>query len=207
VLPIFLLIDVGRDDRFEKHPERFDRWDVTVAPWIGARLDESTVRRWLSGLDVVYTAETPYDARLSAWCELEGVGLVIHANPEFVGPKDARVPATWWSATPWRLQHLPAGTRVVPMPAPEAPYRATPTDRVRFLHTAGWPAVEDRNGTGLLVEAAKRMTAECDLIIRGQHRSILGYHLPKHHPVRLVIECGNVADYWDLYRGGDVLVM
>src|SRR5690606_1244806 len=66
-----LLIDVGRDDRFEKHPERFDRWDVTVAPWIGARLDESTVRRWLSGLDVVYTAETPYDARLSAWCELE----------------------------------------------------------------------------------------------------------------------------------------
>jgi len=202
-----LLIDPGRDDRFDRCPERYADWDTTTAPWIGGRLDENTIRGWLDGLDVVYTAETPYDVRLPGWCEDAGVGLVLHANPEFVSPTAAKIRATWWSATPWRLQHLPAGTRVVPMPVPEAPYKAEPGARVRFLHTAGWPALEDRNGTEIVVEAAQRMTAECDVIIRGQHRSILGYHVPKGRPARLVVECGSVPDYWDLYRDADVLVM
>jgi glycosyltransferase involved in cell wall biosynthesis len=202
-----LLIDTGHDKRFTKHPERFDQWDTTVAPWTGGRLDETTVRRWLRGLDVVYSAESPYDMRMGEWCASEEVGLVLHANPEFVGPVDAKVKATWWSATPWRLDHLPHGARVVPMPAAESPLVHEPGERFRLLHTAGWPAVEDRNGTDLLIEAAKLMTAECDLVLRGQHRNILHHRLPRHHPVRLVIECGNLVNYWDLYRGADVLVM
>jgi glycosyltransferase involved in cell wall biosynthesis len=202
-----LLIDTGHDKRFTKHPERFDQWETTVAPWTGGRLDETAVRRWLKGLDVVYSAESPYDFRMGQWCASEEVGLALHANPEFVGPADAKVKATWWSATPWRLDHLPHGARVVPMPAAESSLTHEPGERFRLLHTAGWPAVEDRNGTGLLIEAARLMTAECDLIIRGQHRNILHHHLPRHHPVRLVVECGNVADYWDLYRDADALVM
>jgi glycosyltransferase involved in cell wall biosynthesis len=202
-----LLIDTGHDKRFTKQPERFGRWDTTVAPWIGGRLDETTVRRWLRGLDVVYSAESPYDFRMGEWCAAEGVGLVLHANPEFVGPADAKVRATWWSATPWRLDHLPHGARVVPMPVPESLNTHEASARFRFLHTAGWPAVEDRNGTDRLMTAAHLMSAECDLIVRGQHRSILHHRLPRHHPVRLVIECGNVANYWDLYNGADVLVM
>lgn len=201
-----LLIDTGKDHRFDKHPERYSDFDVTVAPWVAGRLDEATVRRWLHGLDVVYSAESPYDVRMGEWCASEEVGLVLHANPEFVGPSDARVRATWWSATPWRLEHLPHGARVVPMPAAPSPLEHAPGGRFRFLHVAGWPAVEDRNGTAVLVEAARLMTAECDLIIRGQHRSITEHRLPRSSPVRLIVECGNVANYWDLYRDADVLV-
>lgn len=199
-----LLIDPGPDRRFTQHPERYVDWDTTTVRWTNGRLDERTVRPWLGGLSVVYTAETPYDERLPQWAAEAGCGVVVHANPEFLNSRDAKAPVTWWAATPWRLEHLPARTRVVPMPAPEAPYRTEPSDRVRFLHVAGWPAVSDRNGTGFVAEAAGHMRSDVTVVIRGQHRDIDRY---RRHTPRLTVESGCVPDHWDLYRDADVLVM
>lgn len=197
-----LLIDPGPDKRFTQHPERFADWDTTTVRWTSGRLDERVVRTWLDGLDVVYTAETPYDDRLPHWAAEAGCGLVVHANPEFLNSRDAKAPVTWWAATPWRMAHLPARTRVVPMPVPDAPFRWVPGGRVRFLHVAGWPAVADRNGTGLVAAAAELMTSDSEVIVRGQHRDIDRYRRPK-----LRVESGNLPDLWDLYRDADVLVM
>lgn len=199
-----LLVDPGPDKRFTQHPERYADWDTTTVRWTNGRLDENTVRPWLEGLDVVYTAETPYDERLPQWAAEAGCGVVVHANPEFLNSRDAKAPVTWWAATPWRLEHLPARTRVVPMPVPEAPYRTEPGDRVRFLHVAGWPAVSDRNGTGFVAEAAGHMRSDATVVIRGQHRDIDRY---RRHTPRLTIESGCVPNHWDLYRDADVLVM
>lgn len=200
-----LLIDPGRDGRFTQHPERYAGWDTTVAVWRNGRLDEQTVRSWLDGLDVVYTAETPYDPRLPQWASEAGCGVVVHANPEFLSPSDAKAAVTWWAATPWRIEHLPARTRVVPMPAVDPPFTHQPTDRMRFLHVAGWPAIADRNGTQIVAAAARMMTVDCDVIIRGQHRQITAH---RHNgPAVLRAEHACPVDYWDNYRGADVLVM
>lgn len=203
-----LLVDPGPDKRFTRHPERFDAWDVTTVRWSGGRLDEGEVRRWLTGLDVVYTAETPYDPRLPFWARDLGVDVAVHANPEMLARSDAQAPVRWWVATPWRLRHLPASTRVVPMPVPTSPFKSDRRDAgqdaasVRFLHTAGWPAVADRNGTGLVAEAAGRMRSGAEVVIRGQHRDIERYRRPG-----VTVEAGSVLDLWDLYRDADVLVM
>lgn len=200
-----LLIDPGHDKRFQQHPERFNRWDTTRVRWNG-RLDPDPVTRWLDGLDVVYTAETPYDERLPRWAAKAGVGVAVHANPEFLTRVDMKMPVTWWVATPWRIEHLPSRTRVVPMPVAEPRVRHEPGDRVRFLHVAGWPTVADRNGTEIVTEAAGLVTVDCDVTVRGQHDSIRSLHT-RRSSARLVLEAGNVADYWDLYRYADVLVM
>lgn len=216
-----LLIDPGPDKRFTQHPERFAAWEVTTARWTAGRLDERVVRPWLQGLDVVYTAETPYDSRLPQWAAEVGCGVVVHANPEFLNAQDAAAAVTWWAATPWRLEHLPARTRVVPMPVPQEGHatssepsfgekifkderRSPRSDSTRFLHVAGWPAVGDRNGTGIVAEAAQRMRSDAEVLIRGQHRDVTRY---RRLTPRLKVAAGNVADQWDLYRHADVLVM
>lgn len=212
-----LLVDPGRDGRFTQHPERYAEWDTTTARWNGGRLDESTCRRWLDGLDVVYSAETPYDLRLPQWAAEAGCGVVVQANPEFLGPADAKAAVTWWVATPWRLDRLPARTRVVPMPVPDAPYGVRmggdPSDparellrmewgRLRFGHTAGWPAIADRNGTEAFAAASGMTTVGAEFVIRGQHQDVTRFRRPG-----LTVEAGCVDNHWDLYRGIDVLVM
>jgi hypothetical protein len=197
-----LLIDSGRDGRFTQHPERYQQWDVTTARWDGGRLKERVVRDWLDGLDVVYSAETPYDLRLPQWAAEAGCGVVVQANPEMLGPTDARAAVTWWVATPWRLDRLPARTRVVPMPVPDVPWTAEPGERLRFGHTAGWPAVADRNGTEAFASAAGRTSVAAGFVIRGQHRDVERFRRPG-----LNVEAGCVDDRWDLYRDVDVLVM
>jgi hypothetical protein len=197
-----LLVDPGRDGRFTQHPERFAQWATTTVRWNGGRLDEATCRRWLAGLDVVYSAETPYDLRLPQWAAEAGCGVVVQANPEFLSPTDAKAAVTWWVATPWRLEHLPVRTRVVPMPVPVAPFGHEPAGWLRFLHTAGWPAVADRNGTGAFAEAVGMTTVDAEFVIRGQHPSIATY---QRRGLRVEQRC--TADYWDNYRDADVLVL
>lgn len=197
-----LLVDPGRDKRFDQRPERYADWDTTTVRWQSGRLDEQAVRKWLTGLDVVYSAETPYDLRLPQWAAEAGCGVVVQANPEFLSTADAKAAVNWWVATPWRLGHLPARTRVVPMPVAVPPFRHEPAGRIRFLHTAGWPAVADRNGTGLFAEAAEMTTVDAEFVIRGQHPGIA-----THRRNGLRVEQGCVADYWDNYRAADVLVL
>lgn len=205
-----LLIDPGPDRRFTQHPERFTAFDTTLIRWMpGFVLDEHETRQWLTGLDVVYTAETPYDDRLPQWASEVGCRVVIHANVEQLSPDrvPALAPAVWWAPTAWRLDRLPPGTRVVPMPvATSQTPELAESERVRFLHVGGWPTAGDRNGTKLVVEAIRHLRSDCEVIIRGQHKDIRRIR-PMHGPARLTLEAGNLSNYWTLYRDADVLVL
>jgi Glycosyl transferases group 1 len=205
-----LLIEPEHDKRFTQHPERYDQFDTTRASWRSGRLNEMLCRGWLRGLDVVYTAEAYYDPRFPEWAQSERVPVVVHANPEFMPPSAVTVPSVaWWTATPWRLAHLPPATRIVPMPVPACPIQRDESERLRFLHVAGWPAVGDRNGTEIVAEAAMRLAVPCDVIIRGQHPQLANgrRYRRRTRPVRLTIESNSVPDYWSLYRDADILVM
>lgn len=132
---------------FELHRDRFPGATVLRVDERNWTLPEQEVREWLSGLDVVYTAETVYDQRLIGWANEQHVATVIQANPEFHDPSNPP-PTVTWVATEWRIGHIP-GARIVPMPValdrfPEPDYSIQPA---RAIHTAGRRATGDRNGT------------------------------------------------------------
>lgn len=201
-----LAIDAGRWSPFPQHLDRLP--GATVARWDQhQQLDEATVREWLAGLDVVYTAETLYDWRIVEWASDAGARLVVHVMPELLRPDWAAIPGiTWWAPTGWLRATLPAGHRVVPVPGPD-PRRGEPEatgDRVRFLHVAGHTAAGDRNGTFAVYEAARRLTVGCDVEIQSQDGRA---DFTNVAPAVALSTRGPVDDPAGIYAGHDVLVM
>lgn len=195
-----------------QHPERLADLDVTHVHWHDGHLPEGPVRRWLSGLDVVYTAETVYDVRLPFWAAEVDCSVVRHANPEQLGREEiiAGDPTVWWAATPWRLNSLPAGARVVPMPVEKPPYepeRAAAGSPVRFVHPIGHAATGDRAGSRILSRALRHITAPCEVRVFCQDRRLDTPFEQAAPGVSVQVRCRGVDDHWDQYRGGDVLVL
>lgn len=206
-----LLINPGKlGGGFPVHAGRYP--GALVVPWDGGELPEHQVRGWLRGLDVLYTAETPYDYRLYDWCREEGVRSVVHAMPEFWphgrNPTLPR-PDVAWLPTPWRHDTIP-GARVVPVPVAldrwDRPARGEAVAQgPTFLHVAGHRAAMDRAGTGLLILALRRMRTPCRVVVVSQDPVVPGTSRRLHGPVVETVT-GGVGDYWDLYALGDVLV-
>lgn len=199
-----------RPASWSQHPDLFAHHRVTRVGWRRGWLDEQTVRRWLEGLDVVYTAETGYDPRLPGWCAVAGVALVRHANPEQLSPDevDAAGSTVWWAPTGWRAEHLPAGTRVVPMPVdpPDFAPNANDANPVRFVHSMGHYAEGDRAGTQVVADAVRRLGRPCRVDVFCQDRRMSAvFKAPDG--VGLRVRTRGVADRWDQFRGQDVLVL
>jgi hypothetical protein len=201
-----------RPASWSQHPNLFAHHRVTHVPWWRGWLDERTVRGWLEGLDVVYTAETGYDPRLPDWCDAAGVGLVRHANPEQLAPDEVAAGGStvWWSATPWRLERMPAGTRVVPMPVdlpPEFdPGFDEPRGPVRFVHSMGHYAEGDRAGTEVAAGAVRRLSGPARVDVFCQDRRLSAV-FKASDGVDLRVRTRGVEDRWDQFRGQDVLVL
>lgn len=154
------------DRGFREYPERFrgaDHVTIDFTNTPDGELDESLVRKWLVGLDVVYTAETTYDWRLCDWARDEGARTVVHSNPEFnTHWKEPWLPLpdAWWNPTPWRQANMPRKTVIMQMPVPtdrwEKPdFNDNPRE---VLHIGGLEAVADRNGSQLIRPVAKLLS-------------------------------------------------
>lgn len=194
------------------HRERYDQFETTRVKWDGRTLDEGVCRRWLDGLDVVYTAETPYDFRLPGWAFQVGCKVVVHANPEQLDRRHAATPhVRWWAPTNWRLHQLPFGTRVVPMPVAADRFTQVNPDNpdkpVTFVHSAGHEAQHDRNGTRLVAEAIRALEIDCRVVVYGQDGALPKLRVREGSPTRLDVHPTGVVNYWDQYEGGDVLLM
>lgn len=174
-------------------------------------LDRDAMINFLEGLDVVFTAETPYDWGLLEIAKQLNVKTVIQGNPEFYkhgrprGPTDAQHPSEWWWPTMWRMGMLPAGP-VMPCPMPDRPF--TPVSHegpLRLLHVVGKRAWKDRNGTEILMQALRNVTEDIEITMH----SIDG-DLPDHWPMKNVTwrkEPDAVEDRWSMYEGQDILVL
>lgn len=192
---------------FAPHLDRYP--DGLVVRFDGGMLPEAEVRDWLQGLDVLYSAETFYDWHLVQWAAEAGVATVLHTMPEF---HHLHVPPTSsvWAPTPWRIDHLPLPTRLVPVPVAtdRFPMAAPARDpgRLRVLHVAGHRAAADRNGTTQLLQALRytRQPVHVRLVTQDQALPSAA-RLPAN--VYVHRETGGVADYWDLYDDADVLVL
>lgn len=202
-----LLVET-KDPSAPTHPERFP--GATVARW-AAGLDPRVVIPWLRTVDVVYAAETFYDPRFTKWARANDVTTVLHANPEFW--TNGTNPDRLWTATPWRREVMPQHTEVVPFPvatdrfAYDEPVTARRyDDRTRWVHVAGKRALADRNGTDILMAALPLLQESCHVTIYVQHGE--RPQLPTVPPhVRVHISPVVPANYWDLYRNADAMVL
>jgi len=192
-----------------QHPDRYARFDTTQVQWYQGQLHETTVRSWLDGLDVVYTAESDYDRRMAGWCAEAGAALVRHVNPEQLAAQELRHAGrtVWWAATPWRLDHLPASTRVVPMPVAIERFRPAPraTGKVSFLHVVGHQAQDDRAGSRTVARSIEHIVRPCRLTVTCQNRRMdIGFNGTP--TVEVDVQPRGIEDYWKLYKGHHVLI-
>lgn len=193
-------------------PAHLDRYPgATVVRWSPARpaIGDAVLRRFLEGLDTVYTAETLYDPAVGQLAAELGVRVVLHAMPEFRRVWPGATTLEEWAPTPWRLDDFPPGTPVVPVPCAFPPPSSRPTTRhrLRVLHVAGNRAAADRNGTDVLRGALGKLNPdsrlELTIAVQRGVRPALGA-VPRGVTVRFLEA---VADRWELYADQDVLVM
>lgn len=173
-------------------------------------LDARMMADFLDGLDVVFTAETPYDWSMIDLAREMGVKTVIQGNPEFLRHGQAGYdhyshPDAWWWPTTWRLTQLPPG-EVVPVPMPDVPnVSAPPNARLRILHVAGKRAHGDRNGTDLFVAALRYTTQPMDVTITSvDEEPIIVY--PQQN-LNLEIRTAGYPNRWQAYENRHVLVL
>lgn len=208
-----LLVDMGELARgFPTHADRYP--DATVALFDPHRgLPEDVVRPWLDGLDVVFSAETIYDQRIIAWCREQGIATVVQLNPEFYKhPSDPNLlhPTMWWAPSPWRMEHLAANTRLVPVPVALDRFHVEPRVHeggpLRVLHVVGHRAAGDRNGTTEMLVATSHLREPVHVTFVTQDRRLPSPRATRRGVTSRVV-LGGVGNYWDLYDGHDVLVM
>lgn len=115
------------------------------------------IKQMLADIDVLLTAETPYNLELYRIAKDMGVKTICVENPEFYDhkkypqyalPDMIILPSTWLEAD-IRQHAEPLGVKVVqlhhPVDRQEITYRPRFTNKT--LHIAGKPATQDRNGT------------------------------------------------------------
>lgn len=201
-----LVVDMGELARgFPIHRDRYP--DATYATFEPPSLPEGQLREWFRGLDVCFGVETLYGPDVARWAAEEGCATVIQPNPEFTAPDVSPWVTRWWAPTPWRLSHLPAGTKVVPVPVPDDRFPfAVPewTGTLRVLHVAGHAAAADRNGTNIVMEAVRLLRGPISVRIISQDEKVRLPRMRCSVPVEVVT--GGVANHWDLYANADVIV-
>lgn len=207
--------DSARDAGLAQHPEWFAE-DALRTGWTST-LDPKLMRRFLDGLDVVYSAETFYDWSMCDLARELGVRTVCHVMPEYFKhapnvsnryPQNLPSADVWWNPTGWRQEHLPP-CEIVPVPIALDRFprdRAGMDGPIRWLHVVGSRAPSDRNGTRVFLEAIKYLKADQHVILRSQGEPFYPtngagrrVHVEVHHT--------DLPDYWRLYDHADALVL
>lgn len=187
------------------------------ATWVDGFPTSEDFVSFLEDLDVVYTAELPYDYSLFTLAAERGIRTLLHVNPEFcdkLADPTLPDPTLYLAPTTWLWDRLPDPKKLLPFPVDTEKFRPAPPAHTatRFLHVVGRPAIYDRNGTGDFLLALENVRSEIEVFIRCQqpgyvHSLICTYdiHLPDN--VNLRFNGKNQENYWDLYGDQDVLVM
>lgn len=202
-----LLVDLGdANGGYPMHPERFP--GACVEPWRRGRIRTEALEWLLDGCDVVFTAETPYDYRLFEMAAARGVRTVVQGNLEFMRwiTEDLPLPDLFLSPSTWHLERWPDRTQLLPFPVCRGRLPFTHRTEARtFLHVGGHPAMQDRNGTRLVLAAAQHLQSEARLVVRAQQRVARSLARGSR---RVTLEDGRtLPDYWSVYDGADVVVI
>jgi len=184
-----LIVDLGYKARGETREERIKEIVPDARTTTYPFGDEAL--RWLvDGLDVVYTAETPYNINLYDIANEVGCRVVLHAMPELLKPEYSSHAV--WLPTTWHQDNIDH-SRVIPVPVATERFTFNQRTKVNtLLHVPG-EAMEDRNGTDLLMAALPFVMSKLVLVVAGSKL--------RPHRVNNVTVTGRswCKEYWENY--------
>lgn len=189
-----LLVDMGTHSPTDCHPDDYPHRFATVAydDLLGGDYDWMP---FLDGLDVVYTAEVPYDFGLFTAARHRGVRTVLHLMPE-LDPwvREPRLPRPDVIALPttWLAERYPESPV---LPVPVELFDAVPGPLV--VHP-GALAMKDRNGTRAVIDASEHT----------RHHLVVRCQAPPEHPWRHArVEVDDLPETRDLYDRAALVVV
>jgi glycosyltransferase involved in cell wall biosynthesis len=201
-----LVVDCPSMQPLQLHTDRFPGAHI-----VRGLPTEYDYAQFCDGLDAIYTAETGYGDLWSV-AQRMGVKTVLHANYEFMDPRDQ--PTVWAAPSLWNFDRFPAGATHLPVPieTDRFPVTEKPLTASRFLHVVGRPAVYDRNGTVDLLQALRHVTAEITVTITCQLRGHVGGLIHDHNihtpdNVTLVIDSVDYDNYWTVYDNQHAMIL
>ena len=176
---------------------------VRVLPVTAAGRD---LRRWLSGLDGIFSIEICYLSRLWPLAKQMGLRIALMPNAEWIDPADPNLQLVDTFIAPTRACHrllsrIGFARRSIYIPHPVDTHRFAFRERVVadvFLHCRGWGGYKERKGTDIVFETARRCP-QAAFLVRAQSRP--GLPLPPN----LVVK-GPIRSPERLYHSGDVAI-
>lgn len=187
--------------------------DATVFFNKGRFYDIESAINWAKGLDVVLSVETFYDTRFPAALPKMWTKSVLYGNPEFHAPHLFTPDAYWWP-TSWLRNKITRGP-IVPMGVDPGQAKAAgcyDSGPLRVIHPIGRPALGDRNGTKLVLEALRFITEPVHLTITALHScdALDAWALGQYEigpNVTVDVEIGGADDRWGVYEGQHVFLL
>jgi len=194
----------------EQHTEMYDGFNGFSS--LGFP-DNQTVRRFITGLTHIVTAETFYSYEMIKLANANNIKTFNQVNYEFCDHlrQPLPFPYLWLMPSYWKLEEMTAkfeNVKYLPPPIFTNDFkkaRETNFERSgsrRFVHIVGKQAEHDRNGTEDLLRALEFCQSDFELVIRSQ------YDLPYEiNDRRITFDIGNKADQNELYEDFDLLIM
>lgn len=209
-----LIMDISLHNGHTNHFERYDNdWgcEITIHKSKPCQelLTDEAIDLWIENLDLVVTTEIPYNYNLFSKCRGKGIKSILIPNFEFLDytnrptlpkPDLFLVPSMWHFED---MKALHPNTKYVPVPVNRdlLPFRKINQAKT-FIHVAGVELYEDRNGTGIVLEAIKHVKSDVKFIIYSQHK--LDPELSTRENIEIRY---NIDNYFNIYKEGDVLLL
>lgn len=168
--------------------------------------------KFLEGLDVMLTAETPYVYEAWNWAKMGGIKTFCQPNwelfdglvqPNMPHPDQYLMPSYWYLE---EMQELFPNTVYLPPPTIASDFMEVNQlnlkrkGKPRFVHVIGKPAIYDRSGWSLIMDALQYTKSDFELVVFAQHE-ITGYADP-----RVKYNVFDIEDQTELYKGFDAMI-
>lgn len=223
-----MVVDISQFNGYRQYPERYGPAGDKVVHVKGFPKSD-VINEFLSGLDVVFIAESAYNPWLYERARELGVKTAVQYNYEFFDwfnpqmPKpDMLIAPSMWhyeEVDKWCEQNSVKHVYLhCPVDRQAIPFREISQAKT-FLHTAGRSAAHDRNGTGTVIRASKFLRSDVKILIHFQGEQGLAHQATHSFEdyLRMQLECGDPEKlsivryehekYSDIYKHGDVLLM
>lgn len=207
-----LLIDSFIFNGNEQHREMYAQYNtITVSGFP----TDAFIENWLKGVDVVITCEIFYNQNFVDIAKRMGVKTINQYNWEFADylrQPELTLPDKLLSPSYWKLpeaRRLWGNVEYLPTPVFVDDFEwvreknMNRSRRKRFLHIAGRPAVNDRNGTQDLLEAMRYSREDFELVIKAQTGTIVN----KYNDPRITIDTSSPENEAELYYDFDAMIL
>lgn len=214
-----LVADISRLNGMQQHHERYP--DARIVRGV----PDCSAMDWLTDdVDAVFVCETPLNYCLFEKAKAKGVTAILQYNYEFLdylNRPELEKPTVLAAPTRWHFDDMaekafaPLVEWPVPVNRQQIPFRKIEQCKT-FVHIIGRPAVHDRNGTLIFLEAIKKIGSRFNYKVYYQE-PIGQTAQDTFRPILRALEQAKASqgveiikdtkNYADMYATGDVLVM